>query len=182
MSWDFNVLKVSFDSFSTASFEEFGKTKGYTVLMHPNTNLKEASGFLPIKIAGDFLPGLNDKDFLTGFELFSDPSETTAELPSKGLLKGLFVKKPQPTSPAPNEEKYDLTLSCSGSELLEVFMAHLFGLYFIESQGCECFDPQDDIEYKNPSQIEKTLNEIVDELKVQLFNETLELHIFQGWD
>ncbi|MDR0489022.1 MAG: hypothetical protein LBG99_06460 [Propionibacteriaceae bacterium] len=181
MSWDFNVIKTSLDDFVVTSFEEFCKAKGYTVSVHPDIVLKRHSGFLPFKIEGDFLPGLNDKSFITGFELYSDLSETATKTPSKGILKSLFGGKPQPVASALNEEKHDLVLNCSGSDLLEIFMAHLLGLYFVESQGCECYDPQDGIEYKEPKQIEKTINDIVEELKVRLSNGTLKLYDFEEW-
>ena len=195
MSWDFDILKTNLDDFEIASFEEFCKTKGYAISIHPNTNLKEDSGFLPLKIAGDFLPSLNGKDFISGFEFYSSVSKAIAEpLPivaqPKGFLKSLFAKKqPSAVSPAPapayvaatqETEKYDLALMCK-SNLLEIFTAHLFGLYFTESQGCECYDPQDDIEYRTAQQIEKTLNDIVAEMKERLSNGDLELHIFESW-
>ena len=179
MSWDFNVLATNLDDFEKSSFEEFCNAKGYTISIHPNTNLKENSGFLPFKIAGDFLPGCSGQDFLTGFEFYSNP--VIAEQPPKSLFKRLFNKKPQPAVTAINVDKHDLALICSGSDLLEIFMAHWFGLYFAETQGCKCYDPQDAIEYKEPKQIEKTINDIIGELKARLSKGTLKLHIFEKW-
>ena len=98
---------------------------------------------------------------------------------SQGLLKGLFRKK-QPAKVATSDEKYDLTLICS-YDLLEIFTAHLFGLYFMEAQGCECYDPQDGIEYKTVNQIENTMSDIIDEMKKQLSKGVLELHSFDSW-
>jgi hypothetical protein len=183
MSWEFNVLKTNLDSFDKASFEDFSKTKGYIVLMYPGINLKEDSGFLPFKIEGSFLSGLDGKNFITGFELYSDLSETNAiaEPPSKGLLGGLFGKKPLPVVPDPNGDMFDLLFVCSGSDLLEIFMAHLFGLFFAKTQGSECIDPQEGIEYKNPDQLEKTIDDIVVEMKDRSSKGTLILHPFENW-
>jgi len=191
MSWDFVVRETNLDDFAIASLEEFCKTEGYTVSIHPNTNLIEDSGFLPFKTTGDFLSGLDSKDLLSGFEFYSELADPATEQQSikpqsKGLLKGLFrknqppVDSTTPVSATPNEEKYNLTLVCGG-DLLEIFIAHLFSLYFSKLQGCECYDPQDDIKYQTSDELEKALNDIVVELKIQLSKGTLRIHYFESW-
>jgi len=179
MSWDFEVLKTNLACFRTESFEAFCKAKGYTISMHPDTNLKEDSGFMPFRIAGDFLSELNGNGYISGFELYSEPSKTAVGSSSKGLLKGVFGKKSQPVAANSEADKHDLVLICG--DQLEIFLAHLFGSYFLESQGCLCYDPQDDIEYVTQSQIEKTIMEIHNEIKLQFSSGKLELHIFQSW-
>jgi len=191
MSWDFVVRETNLDDFAIASLEEFCKTKGYTISIHPNTNLIEDSGFLPFKITGDFLSGLDSKDLLSGFEFYSElagpvTEQQSIKSQSKGLLKGLFrknqppVDSTTPVSATPNEERYNLTLVCGG-DLLEIFTAQLFSLYFSELQGCECYDPQDDIKYQTSDELEKALNDIVVELKLQLSKGTLRIHYFESW-
>lgn len=182
MSWDFNVLKVDPDRFNIEECEEFFRNKGYNISIHPDTNIKEDSGFLPIRIAGDMLPSLEGKNFITGFEIYNYPTEEIEADPQpKSRIKGLFGKKPQPIEPIPSDDTIELFFSCTGSDLLGIFVAHLLGLYFMESQDCECYDPQDGIEYKSPSQIEKIIQEIKDEMELRFEKGTLLLHDFDGW-
>ena len=178
-------LKETFPDKS--AFENYAKELGYNVTLHPKVVLLDDSGFCPIRfIDTRFNDATGTDTFMTGFELYCDnyqPSEPEVTA-SKGLL-GIFRKKAQHKETsldmAIKGSSTVLYLRCSGSDSFEILMAYLFGAYCVKHCNGVFDDPQFGCFYREASDIEKEISNILDELQEENRSGSLHTHKFEGW-
>lgn len=179
MSADFYIYTDHLEEFDRRDFENWCRSLGYEVELHPDFDLWHG-GFTPMRFRADFL---GEGSFLTGFEL--DCAENTAmdmtaqpyEPPVKkqGFFAKLFGKKqppaaippeyktaPEPDMPSPfeqaaGEKKWEVCCCCHSTEPLTELMAYIFSAYFCEKFGAVTDDPQTGKWFTDPEKIKAEL-------------------------
>ena len=185
---DFCIYLKNIDAFSPQAFEAYCLSLGFDIKLHPAFDLVKNVGFLPMRLIDvRFAIYQNGGSFLTGFEVYSEPSEHTVSAPPQkvSLFKKLFSKKQPKETPFDQAVKdctYLVSLRCGVADSFEILMAFIFGGYLIKTYGGIFDDPQCDYYYDDSQQLELAANEFLAHLIEKSEKGELQTHPFQGWE
>ena len=205
MSMTINIFVNDIKNVSKADCEKFMQRFDIIAQIHPESDLKSDTGFLPFRVEFPSHEFLKGKSFLSGFEIGTDAydyeqvMQTIGEALSKksGCFFGLFKKK---TSENTVSEKYSLipvntgaeaindllkkcshvvALDISTNDSFEPILAPAFASYLVEScDGVICYPHSDEYFYEsNKQEIFDQINDFLDELRP----ENLVSHPFEKW-
>lgn len=192
---DFYVHFKKTDSFSTKTFECFSKSLGFDIALHPTFNIEVDTGFYPMCLTDDRFSGDDGNNkFMTGFEIYTNPYvHVTATVSGKQEKTTFFEKLFRKKKPAKKaiespldtflrEADTEIYLRCSGSEILESFVAHIFGAYLISEYGATFDDPQAGNFYTSVDEIKAEIESFLSEILELQKKCGLELNSFEGWN
>ena len=202
MSMDMIVYIKDFNNITNEDCEKYLIQFGLDTKIHPDTDFKTQTGFLPFRVEFPLIDDLKGKAFISGFEFFSEAYDFQQDLakvkelqkapPKKGGgLFGLFKQK----NIVPEEIKEDIQCfvvdpdvdnvlkECNYSLLLcshnmdELIVAMAVTIYLAETGNGVVLNPQTgDYFYKD---INQELSEQIKWMFTDLEPETL--RPFEGW-
>ena len=197
MSMDLSVNIKDFTNITKEGCEKYLLQFGLKVLVHPEIDFETHTGFLPFKIEFPDVAKLKGKEFLTGFEFYTDEYDYTKRLddikaltaetnpPKRKGIMGLFNKKAPSNeiihiiNPKADERlkkcKYDVTLCFH--EMHEGVIATAFAAYLAEMADGVIFDCcSGEFLYENINQkSHEDIKSFVSELELK------SLHLFEKW-
>ena len=187
MSIDYYVYLKHPDAFSPQSFEQYCRSLGLHIELHPSFNLFEDAGFLPIRLIDErFVEDGGSHDFLSGFEFYSSEYQHVLQPQKKatGFFHKIFKAKPIEETPfdrAIKEATWLIELCCRSADSFEVLLAYIFGAYLIKCCDGTFDDPQTGQFYNDHNHLESEIEKIIAELLEQGNAGELLTHEFKEW-
>jgi len=187
MSVDYYAYIKDIASFSTKNCERYISNHGIKIEIHPEYNAHSHTGFLPIRLEGDFISDtLAGKSFLSGFEICLNQYEyIPAKSEPKGLISRIFGKKAElhetPFDNAIKDASHYFSINCSSQDSFEILLAYAFSAYLCKDCAAILDDPQTGQFFDREKLITIEVDAIIDELKVMYQNGELSTHDFVEW-
>ena len=190
MGIDYYAYAKDITSFSVKNCEKYISNLGLKIEIYPEYDAYSHTGFLPIKLDGDFIADtLAGKSFLSGFEICLNQYEhVSATNAPTGLLRkifGKFGKKAEqqeiPFYNAIKDASHYFSISCSSQDSFEIMLAYAFSAYLCKDCLAILDDPQTGQFFDKEKLIIIEVNEIIDKLKIMYCKGALSTHDFVEW-
>ena len=185
MSMDYYYYVKSTDGISTQGFEAYCASIGYTVRLHPDTDLITDKGFVPACLTDDRFTIDGNNRFLTGVEWFFAPYRPEPEAEKTSGLWGLFRKKNKTESPIQKRVRnstVEMSAACHFIDAFELLIALLLGAYLIKTCGAVMHDPQSGRYFDDEATVREIINGLVKAMLASKEEGTLRVHPFERWE
>lgn len=185
MSMDYYFYLKSTDGISSQGFEAYCASIGYTVRLHPDTNLLTDEGFVPACLTDDrFAMDGNDR-FLSGVDWFIAPYRSEPEEEKPSGLWGLFRRKNKVESPLQKRIRNSTVEMCAACHFIDAFellIAQLLGAYLIKTCGAVMHDPQSGKYFDDETYVKEIIDGLVKAMLASKEEGTLRVHPFERWE
>ncbi len=175
MSIEINVFINDIHAIKRDQLEGYCNLKGIDTEVYPKFDIDRQTGFLPFRLQTGLIDkSLEDKQFLTGFELYIDPYDYEKEFK---LNDNDYIYDRKVDSIL-KECPYVMTISMSAQDSFEPLIAYAFCGYIAQHCRGIIFDCGSG---EIVEDTDKVISDIVEFLKEQYRKKELLTHPFEGW-